>query len=87
MTIKEQIMESIKSNPTLYEDKEGSFLNVIIPAIEKSTEKSILEDMVCMLAAQCKAYDILLDNISNFGNNILIKKCNIDLKALFLPEE
>ena len=82
MTIKEQIMQSIKSDPTLYEDKEGIFFNVILPAIESSDEDSIVENILCMLIAQCKMHDTLMDNISRYGNNMLIEKCRKDLLAL-----
>ena len=83
MTIKEKIMNYIKSNQEIYEDKEGSFINVIIPVIESSNEDSILENLIAMLASQCKAYDIVLDNISQLGSSELIKKCREDLMNLY----
>ena len=84
MTMKEQVLEFIENNaPEIYKDKEGSFVNVIIPAIKNLNEDTIFEDIICMLAAQCKAYDILLDDIAKYGNCALATQCRNDLKKFY----
>lgn len=87
MQIKEKIIELIKTNTAFSKDKEGSFANVVVPAIENAADNEILITVINMLYSQCEIYDILLDNISKFGNQELIKKCKEDITVIFKLEE
>ena len=82
MGIKDRIIDYIKSNEAISEDKDGSFFNTIIPAIEKCNEDSIIENIIDILIVQSALYDTLLNNISVFGDKILIKRCIDDITEL-----
>ena len=43
--------------------------------------------MIEMLASQSVIYDKLLNNIAQFGNPELIKKCSEDIKSVFSGNE
>ena len=84
MTSKEKIMEIIETVPEVkkvYEDKEGCFRNLVVPALtDDINESDVFELMLVMLASQCRSYDILLNNIAVLGSKELIEKCRDDIR-------
>lgn len=87
ITLIEKIKEIIENEPTvkeIYNDENGNFRNVVAPAIMNADDSDILSTTIIMLATQCKAYDILLENISQLGNEELIKKCKNDITKFYM---
>ena len=90
MTVKEQIKQIIETDDNIkniYNNNDGSFRNVIMPAIENSHDDNTLKDLINILAMQCLMYDTLLENIAQLGDKVLIKKCRHDINNLFTLEE
>lgn len=85
IVLKDKITDIIKNDPVvkqIYENNGGCFKNVVVPSIMNAEDNEVLETVIMMLATQSKFYDALIDNISQFGNKELIKKCNDDINSI-----
>ena len=90
MTIKEQIIDFIENDKitkAIYENNEGCFKNIVVPRIKETEDDKVLETVISMLAVQTTIYDSLLNNIAQFGDKVLIDKCNNDINNIFTLEE
>jgi len=85
--IKERIKFILEEDPEVkqvYDNNEGCFKNIIIPSIMDSDNE--IHTMISILAAQAVMYDRLLNNIAQYGDKELIKKCNEDIHNVFAQE-
>ena len=90
MSIKEQIIDFIEKDSVLkdiYENNESCFKNIVFPRIKESDDDKVLETVIYMLAMQCEIYDVLLNNIAQFGNKELIIKSNNDINNIITLED
>lgn len=82
--VEDIINDAIENDPMIkqcYDDEGGCFKNIIVPSIINSNDK--LRTMIGMLASQAVIYDKLLNNIAQYGDKELIKKCNDDINNVF----
>jgi hypothetical protein len=82
--VEDVINNAIENDPIIkqcYEDQGGCFKNIIVPSIMNSESK--IASMIAMLASQAIIYDKLLNNIAQYGDKELIKKCNDDITKVF----
>ena len=82
--VEDTLNNAIENDPLIkqcYEDQGGCFKNIIVPSIMNS--ESRIASMICMLASQAVIYDKLLNNIAQYGDKELIKKCNDDINNVF----
>lgn len=89
MTMTDKIMTIIMNDPVteeIFQETGGCFRNIVCNTLMECNNDNVLETSISMLAIQCKLYDIVLNNIAQFGNEELIKKCRNGINAIF-PEE
>lgn len=90
MHIREYITKMIETNPIvkdIYENSGGCFKHIVLPRIMASDDDHIIEELIIMLATQSAVYDVMLNNIAQFGNQELIKKCSEDINKIYSSEE
>ena len=85
MTMTDKIMEIIMSNPLtekIYHEKNNCFSSIVANTLMECNNDNVLETSINMLALQCKLYDIVLNNIAQFGSKELIEKCRNDVNNI-----
>ena len=88
--MKNMIMNIIENDPIIkqiYENDNSCFKNILVPRLIECDSDNILEVMLCMIASQSALYDALINNIAQFGDKELIKKCNDSIQKILSSEE